>query len=85
MLETERNYFSQKLDEWLKENPNRFVVITGTEALGFFDTLEQALGVGARTCGLKPFLVRQVQKNSDEISIPALTLGIINADTTSPA
>ena len=85
MLETERAYFSEKIDDWVKENPNKFVVVTGTEALGFFDSNEQALSVGARTCGLKPFLVRQVQKNPEEVSVPALTLGIINAHSTSPA
>ena len=85
MLETERAYFTAKIDEWMKDHSNKFVVVTGSETLGFFATHDEALSVGARTCGLKPFLVRQVQKNTTEVSAPALTLGLINAHPTSPA
>lgn len=85
MLETERAYFEEKLDEWVNKYPNKFVVVTGHDVLGFFENLNEALSIGARTCGLKPFLVRQVKMNSEEVSIPALTLGIINAHPTSPA
>ena len=84
MLETERTYFDKNLEDWLTKNPNRFVVVSGEQVLGFFDTLHEALAIGARTCGLKPFLVRRVQKQREDISIPALTLGILNANTTSP-
>ena len=85
MLDTERTYFASKVDEWMTHYPNKFVVVTGSEALGFFDTHDEALSVGARTVGLKPFLVRQVQKNLQEVTAPALTLGLINAHPTSPA
>lgn len=84
MLETERAYFDKNLEDWLTKNPNRFVAVSGEQVLGFFDTLDEALAVGARTCGLHPFLVRRVEKHREDISIPALTLGILNANTTSP-
>ncbi len=85
MLETERDYFDANLEEWMTKNPNKFVVVNGKQVLGFFDTLDEALTVGARTCSLQPFLVRRVERQREDISIPALTLGILNANTTFPA
>jgi hypothetical protein len=85
MLETERAYFNAKLEEWLTTNSNKFVVVKGEQVLGFFDTIDEALSVGARACGLQPFLVRRIERQREDISIPALTLGILNANTTFPA
>ena len=50
-----------------REKPNllasegKFVVISGDSILGKFDSYEDALGAGYEKCGLKPFLVRQIQ------------------------
>ncbi len=85
MLDIERTYFDANLEDWLTKNSNKFVVVSGEQVLGFFDTLDEALSVGARACGLQPFLVRRVQRQPEDISIPALTLGILNANTTFPA
>lgn len=85
MLDIERAYFDANIEDWLTKNSNMFVVVTGEQVLGFFDTLDEALSVGARTCGLQPFLVRRVQLQREDVSIPALTLGILNANTTFPA
>jgi hypothetical protein len=85
MLEQERQYFSEHLDEWLGSNPGKFVAINGQDVIGFFDTIDEALAEGSRRLGLQPFLVRRVQREREEVNIPALTLGILRANSTRPA
>jgi hypothetical protein len=84
MLEQERQYFSDHLNEWLRLYPGKFVVIKGDRLLGAFDTNDEALAAGAREYGLEPFLVRRVQPMQEEVKIPALTLGLLRADSTHP-
>lgn len=85
MLEQERQFYAEHLPEWLAEYPGKFVLIKGSDLIGVFDTIEDALAGGARRFALEPFLVRRVQEKQDEINIPALTLGILRANTTSSA
>lgn len=82
MLDTERQYYSENLARWLGQYPGKFVLVKGQELIGTFDTAEGALAEGARRFGLQPFLVRRVQEQQEEVSIPALTLGILRANTT---
>ncbi len=82
MLDTERQFYSENLAKWLGQYPGKFVLVKGRELIGTFDTDKDALSQGARLYGLDPFLVRRVQEHQEEVSIPALTLGILRADTT---
>ncbi len=82
MLDTERQFYSENLAKWLGQYPGKFVLVKGRELIGTFDTDKDALSQGARLYGLDPFLVRRVQERQEEVSIPALTLGILRADTT---
>jgi hypothetical protein len=82
MLEKERQYYDSRLEQWLGQIPGRFVVITGDELVGIFDTMEEALAAGARRRGLAPFLVRRIQPAQEEVRIPALTWGLLNANIT---
>ncbi len=79
MLEQELSYYSQKLSEWLDEYRGRFVLVKDHELIGVFDTFEDGVTEGARRFGLSPFLVRRVQENTEEVKIPAFTLGVLNA------
>ncbi|MGI9168348.1 MAG: hypothetical protein ACR2G5_18525 [Pyrinomonadaceae bacterium] len=81
MLEKERQFYADRLAEWLSRFPGKFVVVKGQELLGVFDTVEEALAEGARRFALEPFLVRRVQPTQDEVNIPALSLGILIANT----
>jgi hypothetical protein len=85
MLEQERQYYAEHLAEWLAQHPGKFVLIKGSELLGIFNTIEEALAEGARRFALEPFLVRRVQKDQEEVNVPALTLGILRANSTHPA
>ena len=85
MLEQERKYFSEHRDELLAQCPGKFVLIKADELIGTFNTIEEALAEGARRFALKPFLVRQVTAADEkEINIPALTLGLLRADSSRP-
>ena len=85
MLEKERQYFSEHLAELVSQHLGKFVVIKDDELIGTFNTIEDALAEGAGRFGLTPFLVRQVTTAEEkEINIPALTLGILRADSSRP-
>ena len=78
MLDQERQYFAEHRDEMRREYPGKFVVIRGAVLAGAFATEEEALAFGAREFGLTSFLVRNVDQPNDlEVSVPALTLGIL--------
>lgn len=84
MLEQEIQFFTDHLPEWLASQQGKFALIKNQELIGFFDQVELALAEGARRFGLQSFLVRRVLVAQEIISIPALTLGILRADTSHP-
>jgi Family of unknown function (DUF5678) len=84
MLEEEREYYEQNLGDWLHHYPGKYVAVVGKDVLGFFDTIDDALQAGARQVGLNSFLVRRVQEEKENVRIPALSLGIIYADSAPP-
>lgn len=84
MLEQEISYYQSHLNEWLSKYPGKIVVIKGEELIGVYDDQDNALAEGARRFGLSSFLVRPVQAQQEEFRIPALTLGLLNADPARP-
>ena len=84
MLEEERDYYDQHLDEWLRQYPGRFVLVKGAELVGAFDTMEDALAEGARRFGLTSYLIRRVEPTQPIVHIPALSLGLLHADSARP-
>lgn len=59
-LETEIATYQSMLPTLAKEQ-GRFAVIHGTALIGIFDTYNDALSAGYKTCKLEPFLVKQIQ------------------------
>ncbi len=59
-LEKEIETFNRELPGLL-EQQGKFVVIHGSEVIGVFVSYEDALKVGYEKCGLKPFLVKEIQ------------------------
>lgn len=85
MLERERQYFSKHHAELLARHLGKVVLIKDEELIGAFNTIEEALAEGARRFGLTPFLVREVTASEEqEVNIPALTLGLLRADSSRP-
>jgi hypothetical protein len=82
MLEKEREYYDENLADWLRLYPGKFVLIKESALIGVFDTVEDAIAAGARRFALESALIRRVQEQQDAVSVPALTLGILRADST---
>ena len=80
MLETERQFYEENLEAWLRQYAGRFVLVKDRELVGVFDTVNDALAEGARRFGLQSFLVRRVEPAQQEARVPALTLGVLHAD-----
>ena len=80
MLDKEIQVFKDNIEEWLKSDSNKFVVIKDEQVLNFFNTFDEALSNAVSHYGIQPYLIRQVRSSQEEISIPALTLGLINAN-----
>lgn len=81
MLDQERAAFSAHAAEWTRLHPGKFAVVKGDALAGVFDTIDDALAAGARAFGLEPFLVRQLGQPPEQIRIPALTMGLLRADS----
>ncbi len=83
MLDEERKLYKEKHDELVKTSFGKFVLIKGSEIIGVFNTIEEGISEGARRFGLQSFLVREIRQEVETtVDIPALTLGILSADST---
>jgi hypothetical protein len=81
MLEQELAFYEEHRTEWLTKHPGRFVLVNGRELIGVFDNQDDALSEGARRFGLASFLVRRVEEAEELVQVPALTLGLLHADS----
>lgn len=66
--------------ELLKHHEGRFVLIIGSEQLGVFDRSEDAYAYGIRNKGNVPMLIKQILEIEPVEHIPAMVLGLINAN-----
>jgi len=82
MLEKELAFYEKNLENWLSLYPGKFVLAKGEELVGVYDTNEQALTAGASLFGLSSYLIRCVEKSKEDIKLPALTLGLLYANST---
>jgi hypothetical protein len=85
MLDTERKFLEENRDRLLKEYGGKFLVIKGEDVSGAFDTMEEALQGAVVQHGLENVLIRRPSEAQIELSAPALTLGILNANPTQPS
>lgn len=59
-LEKEIDTYNKELPQLLDQQ-GKFVVISDTDVIGVYVSYEDALKVAYEKCGLKPFLVKQIQ------------------------
>lgn len=83
MLNQEREFFESHRQDWLVHYADRFVLVKGKRLVGVFSTIDEALSEGTRLFGLNSFLIRQVKPSEEEIYVPALTLGLLSATSSS--
>lgn len=81
MLEQELAYYAEHLAEWLAKHQGKFVLVKGRELVGVFENQNEALAEGARRFGLESFLARRVEEAEELVHVPALTLGLLRADS----
>jgi hypothetical protein len=79
-LGTEIAFFAKHRDDLMRQYPGKFIVLKEERLLGGFDSIQDALGAGVREFGLTSFLVRRTDEEIRDVSIPALSLGILRAD-----
>ena len=80
MLEKEHNYLASHREELLKLYGGKYLVIKEEQVTGAFDTIDEALMDAVMKHGLDSVLIRRPTEAQMEISVPALTLGILNAN-----
>jgi len=69
-------FFNEKIEEWAK-NPfynQKFVIISGKELRGFYDTFETALRIAAVNFGAGEYIIQQVLPDNKTVNFlsPAL-------------
>lgn len=84
MLEVELKYLDSHRDELVKQYGGKVLVIHGEQVTGAFDTMEEALQGAVTQHGLENVLIRRPCEARVEFSAPALTLGILNANSSQP-
>jgi hypothetical protein len=85
MLEKEIEYYNGHRAELWKSDPGKYVLIKNDSLIGIYLTLEEAIIEGIRRFGIGPFMARQIAENDRTIFLPALTLGLLRADSIRPA
>ena len=77
VLNEEIRYFDECLEDWLKQYPGMVALVKGRNLIGVYNTEEEALVEGARRYQLQSYLIRRIVREQPNISVPALTLGIL--------
>ena len=76
-LAEEQAYYDKHANDLLLQHPNRHLLIHGSELVGHFESLDEAVANGIRLYGRKPFLVRRAGDRQTTFSVPALSLGVL--------
>lgn len=81
MLDAERKYCARNAARWLRDFPEKVLVVKGETLLGAYDSVAEALTAGANRVCLESFLARAAGRPAQTIAIPALALGTLHGDT----
>lgn len=79
VLAEELRYFEDNKRSWLKTYKDQFVLVEDKKLIGVFSTPEEAYKKGVGKFNNEPFLIKQVVEDDQIASVPALTIGLINA------
>ena len=77
LLVEETEFYDHHKEQFIHEHPSRHLLIKGSELIGSYPTVDQAVGEGVRRYGTGPFLVRLAGEDTPVASVPALTLGLL--------
>lgn len=79
VLADELKYFEEKKKDWLKTYKGQFVLIEDKKLIGAFSTQGEAYKKGVEKFSNEPFLIKEIAEEEQIASVPALTIGLINA------
>lgn len=77
LLAEEQAYYDEHANDLLLRHPNRHLLIHGSELVGHFESMDEAVANGTRLFGKEPFLVRRAGDRQIKFSVPALSLGVL--------
>jgi hypothetical protein len=60
-LKEEEAFFEERRDAWLKEHPDRYVLVKGRKAQGFYESQMEAIRRGYEIFGHASFLVKHLR------------------------
>jgi hypothetical protein len=75
-LEVELETYRKRLPEFKTEHKDQWVLIHGEDVVGFFESYEEALGLGYEKFGLDDFLLREVQEVEPVYYMTSLSKGV---------
>ena len=61
-LAEETRTYEANVAQWAEAHAGEFVLIRGTDVVGFYETSDQALSAGYQRFGIVPFFVKQVSR-----------------------
>lgn len=80
VLETELAFYREHEKEYLAHYEGMYVAISDRQLIGAYSSESEAYEAGLRKVGNQPFLIKLVTTEPEPIHLPALNLGILNAD-----
>lgn len=81
MFEQELAYYNEHREDFLSKYEGKHLLIKGHELIGVFDDAQTAYVEGLHRFGNNPFLIKQVLREEPVQQIPALSLGILLANS----
>ena len=78
-LEKEFGYFNSIRADLVKNHEGKFALVKDETVIGTFDQAESAYRAGVAQFGTEPFLVKQILREEPVETVPALTVGLLNA------
>jgi len=79
-LENEIAFFEKNRDAWAEQHLMEVALVKDETLVDIFGSADEAMAEGARRFGRGPYLVRTILLIPQEVTIPALTMGLLNAD-----
>ena len=83
-LATEKSFFYSIRDSLLATHADQVAVVHGEKLIGIYSTMEEAYTEAVKSVGLVSLLIKKIGEVEQEVSIPALAIGVLNANNTHP-
>jgi hypothetical protein len=83
-LEVEKAFLDEIRSSLSAISPDHFAVVHNRELIGVYATVEEAYSEAVKKLGLVSVLIRKLSEPEQQVSIPALALGVLSANNSPP-